>query len=75
MLDDVLRDAAAKVGLDTLNLPDGLRLRRRGDVRFAINYAPEAIDLAAHMTGAERFDFLIGGARLDPAGVAAWREA
>ena len=74
MLDDVLRELAAKVGLDTLNLPDGLRLRRRGDVRFAINYAPEAIDLAAHMTGAERFDFLIGGAQLDPAGVAAWRE-
>ena len=74
LLDDVVREAAVKAGLATLDLPDGLRLRRRGYVRFAINYGPEAVDIGAYLKGAEAFDFLIGGPRLDPASVAAWRE-
>jgi beta-galactosidase len=74
LLNDVLREAAVKAGLETLDLPDGLRLRRCGDVRFAINYSPEAVDIGAYVRGTEGFDFLIGERRLDPAGVAAWRE-
>jgi beta-galactosidase len=75
LLNDVLREAAAKAGVETLDLPDGLRLRRRGNVRFAINYGPEAVDIESYLKGADGFDFLIGGPCLDPAGVAAWREA
>lgn len=73
LLHDVLRAAGDDAGLACLDLPDGLRLRRRGDVRFAINYAPESIDLAAH--GLTPSAFLLGQSILPPAGVAAWREA
>ncbi len=74
-LDAVLREAAGAAGLAYLALPDDLRLRRRGGLRFAINYAPEALDLTRHVPGAGAFDYVLGGAHLPPAGVAAWREA
>jgi beta-galactosidase len=71
LLHDVLRAAGDDAGLQAFNLPDGLRLRRRGDVRFAINYAPEPVDLAQH--GLTPEVFLLGQNTLPPAGVAAWR--
>jgi hypothetical protein len=49
-----------------------LRLRRRGDVRFAVNYGPDPVDLNAHVPGAKAF--VMGGADMAPAGVAAWRD-
>ncbi len=74
LLDTVLREAASQAALQALDLPDGLRLRRRGNVRFAINYAPEAVDLREYVPGADGLDFMLGGMRLGPAGVSAWRE-
>jgi beta-galactosidase len=73
LLRAVLEDAAAASGLALLNLPQDLRLRRRGDVRFAFNYGPEPINLDAHVLGAKTY--LIGGPALPPAGVAAWKDS
>ncbi|MBI1338912.1 beta-galactosidase [bacterium] len=72
LLDAVLRRACGDVGLPVLDLPDHLRLRRRGDVRFALNYDAAPLDLAAHIPGIAEREFVIGDTRLGPAGVAAW---
>jgi hypothetical protein len=61
------------VGLEVCDFPDDLRVRRRGDLRIAINYGPEPIDLADWIPGAADFDFLQGERRLSTAGVAIWR--
>lgn len=66
LLGRLLRDAAAEAGLATIDLPDGLRLRRRGELVFAVNYAPEPVSLPAPG------DLLLGTDPLPPAGVAAW---
>ncbi len=60
---------AGEAGLATVDLPADLRLRRAGDVTFAFNYGPDAIDLAGIATGA----LVLGDSLLPPAGVAAWR--
>jgi beta-galactosidase len=73
LLDAVLRRRCEAIGLATLNLPDGLRLRQRGAFMFAINYEAEPVGLSDHIPGAEKFDYVIGGANLPAAGVAAWR--
>ncbi len=73
LLESALTDAASRAGLEVRSLPDGLRLRRCGDLQFAFNYAPEAADLADHLTEAAGFDFVLGGTQLEPGGVAAWR--
>ncbi|MEP7210400.1 MAG: beta-galactosidase [Alphaproteobacteria bacterium] len=73
LLDVALRSAAQEQGLLCLNLPDALRIRARGDVIFAINYGPDALDLSDHVPSLPASGFLLGGARLPPAGVAAWR--
>ncbi|MBU6372986.1 MAG: beta-galactosidase [Alphaproteobacteria bacterium] len=75
LLDDALRAVAGAAGLSALDLPQDLRLRRRGRVRFAVNYGPQPIDLAAHVPGAAGFAYRLGGPHLEPAGVAAWVEA
>jgi beta-galactosidase len=41
----ILRDRCAEVGVATVDLPDGLRLRDTGRHRFAINYAPEPLEV------------------------------
>ena len=56
--------------LPALALPADVRLRRAGGLRFAFNYGPEPLSVPA----AEARDFVVGGPRLEPAGVAIWRE-
>lgn len=73
LLEAALTDAASRAGLEVRSLPDGLRLRRCGDLQFAFNYAPEAADLVDHLAEAAGFDFVLGGTQLEPGGVAAWR--
>jgi len=52
-------------------LPEGLRLRRRGDLLFALNYDDRTHDLAAlGLSGT----FLLGSAALPPSGVAVLSE-
>lgn len=60
---------AAGAGVETTPVSGGLRLRSRGDLRFAINYGPEAAEAPAP-DGAE---FLLGGRTVPPHDLAIWR--
>ncbi|MGJ3263989.1 MAG: beta-galactosidase [Salinarimonas sp.] len=60
-LDRIVCRAAAAAGLETLVLPDGLRVRDRGGWRFVTNYSAESVTLDGVVPGAS-------GA-LPPAGV------
>jgi beta-galactosidase len=66
----ILTDLAEQAGLEAHALPEGVRISRRGDVVFAINYAPEPREAPAP----EGADYLLGERTLPPAGVAIWRE-
>jgi beta-galactosidase len=66
----LLGAVADDAGIATLDLPEGLRLRRHQGHVFAFNYAATARRVPA----AGRRDFVLGGEELPPAGVAAWRE-
>ncbi len=69
LLDLVIARVALEANLPVRTLDEGVRLRDRGDVRFAFNFAPQARRTPAP-TGAH---YLLGGPDLPPAGVAAWR--
>ena len=68
LLDDVVEAAARDAGLATTRLPEGLRLRRHGRVRFAFHSGPDRVDVPAP-AGAT---WLLGEREIGPAGVAAW---
>ncbi len=68
LLDSVIEGAAKDAGLATTRLPEGLRLRRRGRVRFAFHSGPGRVAVPAP-AGAT---WLLGERELGPAGVAAW---
>jgi beta-galactosidase len=70
LLTRILTEAASDAGLPVTPLPDGLRVRRRGDLCFAFNYAPEPVRIPLDL-GTR--DVLLGGPELPPGGVAAWR--
>lgn len=69
LLDLVFARVASAAGLPVVGLEEGVRLRRRGDVQFAFNFAPERRRTPAP-AGAR---YLLGGPDLPPAGVAGWR--
>ncbi len=69
LLDAVMARVATEAGLTTQALDEGVRLRRRDDVQFAFNFAPEARKTPAPDGTA----FLLGGPELPTAGIAAWR--
>ena len=60
-------------GVPVRTLAQGLRTRRRGNVRFAFNFGPGTQDLGTVLRA--KGPFLLGGAELPPAGVAAWLDA
>ena len=60
---------AAQAGLATTALPATLRLRRRGTMMFAFNYAPEPVDAPTP----ESADFIIGTRSVPAYGVSVWR--
>lgn len=64
-----LAEVAAAAGLATQALPEGLRLRQRGDVRFAIHRGPGDAEVPAPADAV----FLLGDRKLPPGGVAAWK--
>lgn len=73
LLDRLVTRLAGEAGLDAIPLPEGLRLRRAGTLRFAFNYDPDPVDIAAALPEPPAA-YLVGDARLAPAGVAVWRE-
>ncbi|WP_035053158.1 beta-galactosidase [Andreprevotia chitinilytica] len=64
-----LEQTARTAGLTTQRLPDGLRLRRRGDVTFAFNYGEQRCEVPAPADA----KFVLGGAVIDQGQVSAWR--
>lgn len=71
LLGGILSSLAAEVGLKVLPLPEGLRLRRRGQWVFAFNYGPGFIQAPAP----EGARFLVGGPLVAPYDFALWEEA
>jgi beta-galactosidase len=67
---DLLEALCAEAGVATLRLPDDLRLRRRGDLVFALNYGA----VPATAPAPEGTTFLIGGREIGARDVAIWRE-
>jgi beta-galactosidase len=55
----ILAERCSEVGLDTLSLPDGLRLRDTAKHRFAFNYGPTEV--------------MFNDCKIAPAGVAWWK--
>jgi beta-galactosidase len=72
LMASILHTLAAESGVPATPLPEGLRLRRRGQLRIAVNYAPEPTELRDLLPSGA--DLLIGDAVLPPGGVAIWRE-
>lgn len=70
LLDAVVAAVAERADLALTPLPEGVRVRRRGSLRFAFNRSPETVDVPAP-AGA---DFVLGDRRLPPQGVSIWRE-
>jgi len=71
LLRGVMADLLGSVGLPLTELPEAVRLRRRGGLTFAFNYGE--IDWAAPVKDAGRY--LLGGPVVPPQGVACWRAA
>lgn len=70
LLRHVLRALCAEARILSMDLPDGLRISRRGGLVFAFNYDRAAVTVPA----AADAEFIIGSAVLPPAGAAVWRE-
>ncbi len=67
---DFFTVVAQDAGLKTLRLPEGIRVRRRGDLAFAFNYSPQDKEIPVP----QKVQFLLGGRTLKPYDVAIWRE-
>ncbi len=72
LMSRLVRALSAAARLVPEDLPDGLRLARRGALVFAINYAPETVSLEALVHDPDAL--LVGQMDLPPAGVAIWRD-
>ena len=68
LLANVMRAIAARAGLAVETLPEGVRLRRRGDLTFAFNYGDEI-----YVAPAPASRFVLGGRGVGPSEVAIWR--
>ncbi len=66
---NLLVDLCAEADIAIIPLPPTLRLRRRGDLTFAFNLA----DTPARVPAPVSVQFVIGGAEIEPFGVAVWR--
>jgi beta-galactosidase len=67
LLAGVIRKMAARAGLAIETLPEGVRLRRRGNLTFAFNYGDEVFRAPSGSP------FLLGGPEVGPSEVAIWR--
>jgi beta-galactosidase len=69
-LGDLIKMAATEQELPVMDLPDGVRTRRLGSLRFIFNYNPYPVQLAPR----KGFEILLGATDLPPAGVLIGRE-
>ncbi len=69
LLDRIMEQAVLAAGLAPQKLPEGVRIRRNGDLFFAFNYASSAVTLPLP----DDAELLVGQAQLEAAGVAVWR--
>jgi beta-galactosidase len=67
----LLEQAAVDAGVQVQTLPEGLRVRRRGNVTFAFNFGQASVRVPAPPAAT----FVLGGPRLDTGEVAAWLDA
>lgn len=70
-LDAMVAAMAAEAGLDTTPLTGMLRIRRRGNLTFAINYGAEPAEAPAP----EGAQFLLGSRTVGPRDLSIWRAA
>jgi beta-galactosidase len=66
LLDTVLPGIATAAGLELVQLPEGVRIRRSAKLVFAFNYSATAQVLPSGLFG----ELLVGGIEMPPAGVA-----
>ena len=63
----IVETLGKSAGLELLNLPDAVRIRRSGTLTYVLNYGETEVDLAAlGLSG----DYKLGQPHLEPAGVA-----
>jgi beta-galactosidase len=62
---------AAEANLPVKSLPEGVRMRRLGELQFAFNYSAQDVSIRGCMP--ESATCLLGGPELGPSGVAVWR--
>jgi beta-galactosidase len=67
----VLEQAAKDAGIETQLLPDGLRVRRRGDLTFAFNFGALQVQAPAPVN----VTFVLGQRQLATGDVCAWKDA
>ena len=66
-LGNLLADHCQRVGIMTMTMPEGVRMRRAGNRGFAVNYSDVEVDLK-RFAGPCRIDH--GSAKLPPSGFA-----
>ena len=66
LLDAIVEEIVFGTKLPIMQLPDGLRTRRSGDLRYFFNYGPEPVSVPV----AQQAEFVVGRRELGVAGVA-----
>ena len=72
LLDRMVAGLCDRAGIATLDLPKGLRMRRRGGLVFAMNYGAGPVRLPDGAIGPGE-ELIVGTAALPPGGVSIWR--
>ena len=66
LLDAMVEDVVSRTDVPSMLLPDGLRTRVHGDLRYFFNYGPTKVSLPVP----KEAEFIVGGPELPVAGVA-----
>ncbi|MEM7767609.1 MAG: beta-galactosidase [Pseudomonadota bacterium] len=71
-LDRLVEHVCSAAGVALVDLPEGVRMRRRGAYVFVVNYASERRLIPAKLVP-EGAEMIIGSAAQDPGGLTVWR--
>jgi beta-galactosidase len=66
LLDAIMEEIVSRTNLPTMLLPEGLRTRVKGNLRYFFNYGPTKVSLPVP----KETEFILGGPELPVAGVA-----